>query len=157
MHNSRRLNLKMDSSILFMGGITNAFSQTAIWEFKPTKTEQQSKTTSKSTSKDSINIQGTIINAITNKPLTYPMLVELQSENNLLTQTKSSDTGSFNTIISNKENLDKITIILHYQNSKNDTIQVPKEHVSFEKLENVNEYHLVVRTAVNYQKILKKI
>ena len=85
------------------------------------------------------------------------MLVELQSENNLLTQTKSSDTGSFNTIISNKENLDKITIILHYQNSKNDTIQVPKEHVSFEKLENVNEYHLVVRTAVNSQKILKKI
>ena len=148
--------LKYAASILFMGGITNAFSQTAIWEFKPTKTEQQSKTTSNSTTKDSINIQGTIINAVTNKPLTYPMLVELQSENRTLTQTKSSDSGSFNIIISNKENVEKITSILHYQNSKNDTIQVPKEHVSFEKSMNVDEYRLVVRTAVNSQKIFKK-
>jgi predicted small secreted protein len=148
--------LKYAASILFMGGITNAFSQSTIWEFKPTKTEQALKNTSKDTKKDSLNIQGSLINAITNKPLTYPMLVEIQSENTNLTQTISSDTGSFNIIISNKENLDKIRVILHYQNSKDDTIQVPKEHVSFEKLENVNEYRLVLRTAVNSQKILKK-
>lgn len=144
--------LKYAASILFIGGITNAFSQTAVWEFKTTKTELQDKTTSKSISKDSIYIQGSIINAVTNKPLTYPMLVEIQSENKTLTQTISSDTGSFNLLISNKENVDKINVILHYQNSKNDTIQVPKEHVSFEKLE--NELHLIVRTAVNSE-ILK--
>lgn len=139
--------LKYAASILFMGGITNAFSQANLPKLTPVKTEQTLNKTSKSTHKDSINIQGTIINAVTNKPLSYPMLVELQSENKTLTQTISSDTGSFNLLISNKENLEKITIILHYQNSKNDTIQVPKEHVSFEKLE--NELHLVVRTAVN--------
>ena len=144
--------LKYAASILFMGGITNVFSQANLQKLTPVKTEQTLNTTSKSTHKDSINIRGSIINAISNKPLTYPMLVELQSENIPLTQTKSSDTGSFNLLISNEENLEKITIILHYQNSKNDTIQVPKEHVSFEKLE--HELHLVVRTAVNSE-ILK--
>jgi len=146
--------LKYAASILFIDCITNAFSQANLPKLTPVKTEQTLNKISKSTHKDSINIQGTIINAVTNKPLTYPMLVELQHENRTLTQTKSSDTGSFNTIISNKENFEKITIILHYQNSENDTIQVPKEHVSFEKLENLNEYRLVVRTAVNSE-ILK--
>lgn len=146
--------LKYAASILFMGGITNAFSQANLPKLTPIKSEQTLNKTSKPTYNDSINIQGCLINAVTNKSLTYPMLVELQSENKTLTQTKSSDTGSFNLLISNKENVDKITIILHYQNSKNDTIQVPKEHVSFEKLENVNEYRLVVRTAVNSE-ILK--
>lgn len=141
--------LKYAASILFMGGITNTFSQANLPQLTPVKTEQTLNKTSKPTYKDSINIRGSIINAISNKPLTYPMLVELQSENRTLTQTISSETGSFNLLISNKENLEKIRVILHYQNSKNDTIQVPIEHVSFEKLQNVNEYRLVVRTAVN--------
>ncbi len=149
--------LKYAASILFIGGITNAFSQAGLPKLTPVKTEQTLNKTSKSTHKDSINIQGTIINAITNKPLTYPMLVEIQSENSPLTQTISSDSGSFNLLISNKENVEKITIILHYQNSKDDTIQVPKEHVSFEKLENVNEYRLVVRTAVNSLLVPNKV
>jgi hypothetical protein len=145
--------LKYAASILFMGGITNAFSQANLPQLTPVKTEQTLKKTSKFTHKDSINIQGTIINAVTNKPLTYPMLVELQSENRPLTQTISSDTGSFNLLISNEENLEKITIILHYQNSKNDTIQVPKEHVSFEKSSIENIYNLVIRTAINSESL----
>ncbi len=145
--------LKYAASILFIGGITNAFSQTAVWEFKTTKTELQDKTTSKSISKDSIYIQGSIINAVTNKPLTYPMLVEIQSENKTLTQTISSDTGSFNLLISNKENVDKINVILHYQNIQNDTIQVPKEQVSFEKSSIENIYNLVIRTAINSESL----
>jgi hypothetical protein len=141
--------LKYAASILFLGGITNAFSQTAVWEFKPTKTELQDKTTSKSISKDSIYIQGSIINAVTNKPLIYPMLVEIQTENNKLTTGLSDNKGSFNCIISKTVNLENLKIVLHYQNSKNYTIQVPKEQVSIEKTSNENEYKLVVRTAVN--------
>ena len=139
--------LKYAASILFMGGITNAFSQANLPKLTPIKSEQTLNKTSKPTHKDSINIQGSLINAITNKPVTYTILVELQSENRTLTQTISSDTGSFYLLISNKEKLEKIRVILHYQNSKNDTIQVPKEHVSFEKLE--NELLLVVRTPIN--------
>lgn len=141
--------LKYAASILFLGGITNAFSQTAVWEFKPTKTELQDKTTPKSISKDSIYIQGSIINAVTNKPLIYPMLVEIQTENNKLTTGLSDKYGSFNCIISKTVNLKNLKIVLHYQTSKNDTIQVPKEQVSIEKTSNENEYKLVIRTAVN--------
>ena len=148
--------LKYAASILFMGGITNAFSQSAIWEFKPTKTEQQSKTTSNSTTKDSINIQGTIINAVTNKSLIYPMLVEIQTKNNKLTTGLSDKNGRFKLMISNTVKLENIKVVLHYQNNQNDTIQVPKEHVSFEKLENINEYRLEIRTAVNSEVFRKE-
>jgi hypothetical protein len=140
--------LKYAASILFIGGITNAFGQSKIQKLTPIKTEQSIINNPITPNNDTLKINGTIINAVSNKPLKFPIFVELKQNKNTISSCASdNNTGLFTIFCSNTTNLDQISIILHYKNRQQNTIQVPKEHVSIEK--NGKEINIVIRTAID--------
>jgi hypothetical protein len=136
-------------TIIFLLGIgTNSYTQLNNQKINSIILPKQNLT-----NLDSIIFNGTIINSITNKPLTYPILVQFKTSDSIINSCVSGTDGCFKNIIINKINLKSIDIILNYQNIENDTIQVPKEHFTLEQTKEANVYELIIRTAINTKKI----